>query len=178
MTISNWLHSVGVQSITRHCMAEDCQLVDMHYDRRQLCDRRQSTHARSSGWAHVLAIVPAVCCRPSVQDSARSSHSSLHLRQPDLSLGQLRQALKTHLFVVVRLRRLGAIAFFQRRMWMSLLTYLTHVTCGLTAWCQDQLRPYCIMYSVPGIKSYVGDLMQERTMRDDQKCTIWKHGWR
>ena len=73
---------------------------------------------------------------------------------------------------------LGLLLFFQRRMWMSLLTYLTHVTCGLTAWCQDQLRPYCIMYSVPGIKSYVGDLMQERTMRDDQKCTIWKHGWR
>jgi len=47
-----------------------------------------------------------------------------YLRQPHLSLGRFRWALKTHLFLAAWLRRLVTICFFNAVIQISLLTYL------------------------------------------------------
>ena len=69
----------------------------LNTDRRQHCDRRQSTHARTSEQlAHVLAIVP---CRRRSETLEQSGGTS------ETALGNLDGHLKTHLFVTA-LRRL------------------------------------------------------------------------
>ena len=78
-------------------LAEDCQLV-ASTDCRQL---RSSTVNTCLGDRSFTAAGPRLWNR-----------LPTYLRQPDLSLGQFRRALKTHLFLAAWLRRLVTICFF------------------------------------------------------------------
>ena len=62
-----------------------------------------------------------------------------HLRQPDLSLGRFRRALKMHLFLAAWLRRLVTICFFSAVIQISLLTYLLTYLVSTTCHGSSQL---------------------------------------
>ena len=78
-------------------LAEDCQLVAST----DCCQLRSSTVNTCLGDRSFTAAGPRLWNR-----------LPTYLRQPDLSLGQFRRALKTHLFLAAWLRRLVTICFF------------------------------------------------------------------
>jgi len=119
-------------------LAEDCQLV-ASTDCRQL---------RSSTVNTCLVTRTSTCLgdRSFAAAGPRLWNSlPTYLRQPDLSLGQFRRALKTHLFLAAWLRRLVTICFLAPLYkYPYLLTYLPHRRFSRTRrndWPDNRINP-------------------------------------